>query len=173
MYNFLFLAVTRKYAFPLRPLANQKPVSFPTFIPKQIWAAASHMKWQRTPFPTPIRKNLNSLSEYISSKIKTQVQRKKHTISPGTLFTSVPSCHTSSRPSRKPSCTSWLAALPQVEPHLFPLDLMQPPHPHPCQQSDYHAVPFQHQSHLWLHHHRSADHLRVTKLPYIPIIIDG
>ena len=35
--DFLFLAVTRKYAFPLRPLVNQKPVSFPTFIPKQIW----------------------------------------------------------------------------------------------------------------------------------------
>ena len=128
---------------------------------------------RETPLPNTHKKNINSLSEYISTKIKTQVKGRRHTISPGTLWTSVPYCRTSSRPSRKPSCTSWLAALPQVEPHLFPLDLMQPPHPHPCQQSDHHAVPFQHQSHLWLHHHRSADHLRVTKLPYIPILKDG
>ena len=42
--HFLFIAITRKYAFPLRPLAKQKTVSFPTFIPKQIWDAAEHFQ---------------------------------------------------------------------------------------------------------------------------------
>ena len=126
--------------------------------------------------PNPKRKENTSIFLRIYfHQDKAQVKRRRQTISLGTLLTSVPSSRTSSKPSRKPACTSWLILI-QKEPQLSPPDLLQSRHPHPCQKTDpheYHPFPFQHQSHLWLHHHRSADHLRVTKLPYIPILIDG
>ena len=75
---FLFLAVTRKYAFPLRPLANQNQSAFQHLFQTDLGRSFPHELLRKghirkTPFQTPKEKKTpQSFSEYISIKIKSR-----------------------------------------------------------------------------------------------------
>ena len=82
---FLFLAVTRKYAFPLRPLANQNQSAFQHLFQTDLGRSFPHELAEKS-LPNPKRKENTSIFLRIYfHQDKAQVKRRRQTMSPGTL----------------------------------------------------------------------------------------